>query len=275
MNRLAWHGFAFALPEGWEVTAYRLAPKRGAFHLHERLRERGQLAWMQTAGRPDPEGLARQILERQLGEPGRREAAILRLGDWTVAHAGPERPFQAIAFVPHDQRLLHWTFPAWTGPEGPWRALLEGWRADPGDERRWALFGAEVLLPRRFTPVEVEARPGAVRLEFADPAGLAVTVRRFGLARGMLAERPLSAWLRRAAFADRARLEQVQETVRRGLPAVRAAFTIRGERTLDRIAWRRWPGEAWWWHDAAANRIHAIEQVGPPRVPRLDLSHAA
>jgi len=277
-NTLAWLGFRFGLPAGWEVTAYRLTPARGEFRFHERLVDRGQLTWVKMAAKPDLEGLAREIVDRQLRSAGQAEigATVTRLGPWTVARARHGEPFQAMAWVPHDKRLLHWTFPAWEGDGDaqPWRGLLASLVAEPGDEVLWELFGARVLLPRRFALVEVDARPGAVRIEFADPAGVSVTTRRLGMAKALLAERPLSAWLRRSLFADKARVDQLQETAREGMPAVRAAFSLIGERTLDRVAWRRWPGEAWWWHDSASNRILALEQVGPAKAPRVELTRA-
>lgn len=278
MPNLAWLGFAFDLPAGWEITAYRLTPARGEFRFHERLLDRGHLTWVKMAARPDIEGLARDIVDRQLRSAGGGDvgATVERLGAWTVARAGRGDPFQALAWIAHDRRLLHWTFPAWEGDGDaqPWRHLLASLAAEPGDDILWELFGARVRLPRRFAPVETDARPGSVRIEFADPAGVSVTARRLGLAKLLLAERPLSAWLRRSLFADRARGEQVQECLLDGMPAVRAAYSIIGERTLDRVAWRRWPGEAWWWHDAARNRIMAVEQVGPPSAPRVELQHA-
>jgi hypothetical protein len=276
MTTLAWHGFVFALPAGWEVTAFRLDPKRGEFRFHERLIDRGQLTWVRMAGKPDLEGLARDIVDRQLRSAGTPEVAatVQRRGPWLIARAARGLPFQALAWVAHDQRLLHWTFPVWEGDgDGQaWLGLLDSLVAEPGDEVRWELFGAGVSLPRRFAPVEVDARPGVIRIEYADPAGVSVTARRFGLARSLLDERPLQSWLRRSLFADRARVEQIQETARGGSPAVRAAFSMIGERTFDRVAWRRWPGEAWWWHDESANRILGLEQVGPPKAPRVDLS---
>jgi hypothetical protein len=230
------------------------------------------------AAQPNVEGLAREIVDRQLRSTGQEEvgARVLQIGPWTIAWAALGAPFQAMAWIPHDKRLLHWTFPAWEGEVAaiPWRALLASLSAEPGDEVLWELFGARVRLPRRFAPVEVDARPAVVRIEFADAAGVSVTVRRLGMARLLLAERPLSAWIQRSMFADKARIEQVQETSLAGMPAVRCAFTMIGERTLDRVAWRRWPGEAWWWHDERTNRVLALEQVGPPRTPRVDLSHA-
>jgi hypothetical protein len=275
---LAWHGFSFRLPPGWEVTAYRLNPKRGEFRIHQRLVDRAHLTWVQMAGRPDIEGLSREIVDRQLGTPGKETVAatVRRHGRWTISHVARGQPFQALAWIEHDKRLLHWDFPSWEG-EGagqPWQALLDSLIAEQGDDLRWALFGAEVLLPRRFKPIEVDAQPGAVRIEFGDSAGVQVIVRRLGMARRLLEERPLASWVRRHAFADRLRLEQVQDILRGADPAVRTAFTVIGERTLDRVIWRRWPGESLWWHEAGTNRIRAIEQCGPSGTPRVDLTHA-
>lgn len=278
MTTLAWLGFAFDLPPGWEVTAYRLTPARGEFRFHERLVDRAQLTWVKMAAQPDIEGVAREIVDRQLRSAGQEQvgAHIIRQGPWIVARAQAGDPFQALTWVAHDKRLLHWTFPAWQGDDDgqPWRRLLASLVAEPGDDIHWELFGARARLPRRFALVEVDARPGAVRIEFADPAGVSVTVRRMGMARLLLGERPLAAWVRRSLFADKARVDQVQESALGGMPAVRAAFSIIGERTFDRVAWRRWPGEAWWWHDERLNRVMAIEQVGPPSAARVDLSHA-
>lgn len=160
-------------------------------------------------------------------------------------------------------------FPRGGGDECGWQVLLDSLQAGPGDVRPWQLFGAAVTLPRAYLPREVE---GAVPIDFTAVGWAEVTVRRYGMVALRLEERSLSAWLQRSLLATNARIEQLQDTMRHGLPAVRAAFSVRGERPLDRVAWRRWSGEAWWWHDAATNRIHGLEQVGPAAVRRVELA---
>lgn len=272
-QRLAWHGFAFDLPPGWEVTAYRLDPRRGEFRLHERLRERAQLTWVRMAARPDQLAIASEILSRQTTLEAR--PSVLEVGIFTVVHAGPGLPFQALAWVAHDTRLLHWTFPEWSGdqPDAPWRRLLESCSTPGSDLREWAIFGVRVFLPQAFRPCEIEASPGAVAIDFTRDDGLSVTARRWAMAGTLLAERPLGEWARRQLVHDRSRVDEVAATTRHRLPAVRAAFSIRGERTYDRVVWRRWPGEAWWWHNPEENRICAVEQTGPPRLPLLEVDH--
>jgi hypothetical protein len=267
---LAWHGFCFTLPRGWEAVAYSLAARRGEFRFQERLADRGQLTWLHTAGTPDVEALVRDLASRQDGT--KATVHVLKQGPWLIAHAANGQPFHAMTWIVHDRRLLHWRFPVWTGEATaqPWRTLLESFSAEPGDTVRWALFGTSDLLPRRFAPVGVDARPGAVRIDYADRADVRITARRFGLARALLAEHRLSTWLQRILRTDRARLEHLQEAERDGQQAVRAAFTMIGRRPLERIFRQRWPGEAWWWHDAVANRMLAIEQVGPRGAPRVE-----
>lgn len=274
-QRLAWHGFAFDLPAGWEVTAYRVDPRRGEFRLHQRLHERGQLTWVRMAAQPDPVAVASEILTRQRASAGHAPArpTVFTVGNFTVVHADPGLPFQALAWVGRDSRLLHWTFPAWTAdqPDADWRRLLTSYSIAQ-DQREWALFGVRVFLPRIFLPREIEAGPGAVAIEFTRADHLTVTVRRWALAGPLLGERPLSEWVRRSLVHDRLRVENLAPTTRGHLPAVRAAFSMRGERTYDRVVWRRWQGEAWWWHSQADNRLCAVEQVGPPGVPRLEVA---
>lgn len=276
-QRLAWHGFAFDLPPGWEVTAYRLDPRRGEFRLHERLRERGQLTWVRMAARPDLVGVAGEILTRQVVSAGQEaiRPTVLTVGDFTVIHAGPGLPFQALAWVAHDTRLLHWTFPEWVAdrPDADWRQLLESCSTVARDNREWAIFGLRVFLPHAFRPREIEATPGTVAIEFIRDDGRGVTARRWALAASLLEERPLGEWARRSLLHERSRIDEVA-TVRRGrMAAVRAVFSIRGERTYDRVLWRRWPGVAWWWHDEAANRICALEQTAPAGLPLLEVDH--
>lgn len=244
------------------------------------MQERAQLTWVRLAANPDREAILREIADRQLRDLSAKPAPlrISTVGSFLVGHSGPGLPFQAVAFVPHDMRLLHWTFPAWAGDgdDAPWRRLLASCSWPPGDDREWALFGARVLLPRAFQPREVEAVAGAVTLTFTRRDGLVVTVRQLALARRLLAERPLKALVRRHLLvSEKARiLELAENAVRGGCPAVHATWSVRGERPWDRVAWRRWPGESWTWHDATVNRVYDFAQVGPAKAPRLDPDHA-
>lgn len=230
------------------------------------------------SARPELAAVAGEILVRQLQEAGREPArpATVAAGMFTVFHVGPGLPFQALVWIAHDQRLLHWTFPAWDGdgPDQPWRRLLESFTAAASDEREWAIFGLRVRLPRALAPAELDARPGAVSAEFVRGDGLTVTARRLGLAELLLAERPMAAWLERTLRAARCEPGRIEESLRAGVREVRCGFTVRGERPLDRVAWRRWPGEARWWYRPDLNRICGLEVVGPPGAPRPELDHA-
>lgn len=272
---MAWHGFACDLPAGWEVTAYRLDPNQGEFRFHQRLRERGQLAWVRMAAVPDLNALAREILVRQAPQgtsEGARMPALTTSGRFTVVDGGPTEPLQALAWDAVERRLLHWTIPSSARAEvaDAWPDLLASFATESGELREWALFGVEVRLPRRFTPREVTATPGSVAIEFTSPDGLILTARRFGLAEVMLAERPLAEWQRRSLLAERAK-RGASSTAPDG--SLVTEFTIRGERPYDRVVWRRWAGTARWWHQASRNRILALEQVGPRKAARMELTH--
>jgi hypothetical protein len=273
-SRLAWHGLVIDHPVGWEITAFRLDPHRSEFRFHERLDPVATLNLVRMEVRADVPALAAELFARQDGLAAGSQPTLSTQGIWTVAHRELGEPWLALAWHAQECRVLHWAFPAWRGIEPGWQALLDSLRAGPGDIRGWQLFGAAAQLPRAYLPREVEAQPGAVRIDFVAAGWTEVTARRYGMAALRLEERPLSSWLQRSLLASHARIEQMQETTRHGLPAVRALFSVRGERPLDRVAWRRWPGEAWWWHDAAANRIYGLEQVGPPAARRVELSHA-
>jgi hypothetical protein len=57
-----------------------------------------------------------------------------------------------------------------------------------------------------------------------------------------------------------------------GMPAVRATFSMKPTFQLDKFMGKRWKnGEAWLWLNEREKRIYSFEQIGPPRLPPLDL----
>jgi hypothetical protein len=225
------------------------------------------------AAAPDLTALAQEILNRQAGAAeAAGTAQVSTIGRFTVVDGGPATPLQALTWDAAGRRLLHWTVPptARAAVAAVWSDLLASFRTASGETaREWALFGIRVRLPAQFTPREVTARPGAVSIEFTRPDGMSVTARRLSLATVLLAERTLLQWLRHSLLAERAALgaNRVQGAV------VTSDFTIRGERPYDRMVWRKWQGEARWWHQPERNRILGVEQVGPRHATRLELSH--
>ena len=283
---LAWHGFSCTLPIGWEVTAFRLDPKRSQFRFHRRLVEVGTLNLVGMNTPPNLTGLVGELFARQEITPT-VTPTIFQLGRWAIAHGLPGTSWIALTWDAQECRALHWSFPTWsaepqlqlpsadeTAARADWQVPLDSLATGPGDVRAWELFGARAVLPRSYMPTEVDAQPAAVRIDFSASGWADISTRRYGMASVLLDQRPLEAWLKRSLLSSGARIDTIKETSRGGAAAVHATFSVRGERPFDRVAWRRWPGEAWWWHDGSTNRILGLEQVGPERATRVELAHA-
>lgn len=273
-QRLAWHGLACTLPAGWEVTAYRLGEEDGEFRLHRRLDPVAQCGWKRLPGRPD----AAQVMQerhRRWCEERAQPVSDLRIssqGPWTCGEA-PGAPLRAVCWQPDRRRLVEWTF-GLASPEERAALLASAALAEDDAGAEWSLFGLGVRPGGRWRPVEVEARPAAVRLVLESDPRRRLVVRRFGLARHLLAGRGLDDWYARLLRSSFARVESVEAAPFRGHDGVLARFRMRGEHALEKAMGRRWHGLGRLWYDRAAMRLHAVESIARRAEDLVEVDHA-
>ena len=271
MQRLAWAGFAFDLPDTWEVTAYHTDPLRGQFQVHDRFDPRGQLTWTHFPAPPDAARLLGDQHRRLREERAlpHRDAVVQTRGALVLIPAEDGLPHQLGRWFPERGLWVHWSLdPA--VPMTTVDAIAAGStvRTDGHTER--SVFGLTAILPDDFTCERLDPHPGSVALVGEGRSHLRVIVRRLGLARHLLDGRTVGQVAGRLLRGDLAQIDDVQETTIRGHAGARIRYRQRGEHALEKAMGRRWPGEAIAWHDPMGNRLWLVAQVGPRKAPRLD-----
>lgn len=282
LRSLAWRGFAFTLPPGWEITAYDLGERHGRFELHHRLVARAVVSWRAFTGTPDlpriiAESLKRHLVDVDPAEGARfTSASSRRVGEWVLGWNRPGDPAFALRWQPERQRLLQWVFPDYQ-PQAAGEQeinLLESYRANQGSERLWQLFGVGCSLPPEFDIEKLLPQPACVGLRFGSPQDLQVTVRRIGMLEPLPQENALIQAYRPFIVRDAGRLLRTEPVTILGHPGMRLEFDRRGQRRLEMLLGRWWPGEAVVWSVPDEGRLYAFEQWGPPATPRLEVAHA-
>ena len=280
LSGLSWHGFTFNLPPGWEVTGYSLKPTQGRFQFHDGPRMRGELSWRTVDGTPDLPRIFTEVLRRYLEleapevAPGFGTAICGKCGEWMLAWNRPGDPLLA-GLWKHDERiLLQWFFSSHSPQLLPTiSTLLESYRKNEAQPRRWQLFGMGASLPGDFSCSDVEALPAFALLRFENPRNLQVVLRRIGMVEETLGGQSLGHYYRKLLARTQARLLSLEDATFQGHPALHATFERRGEARMDALTGRWWQGEAYIWQDDAEGRIYSCDQWGPNKQPRLELDH--
>jgi hypothetical protein len=281
IRHFSWDGFSFLLPPWWEATAYDFGAKT-RLQFHERVRPQGRLQWRSCSEPPDLPRLMSEIHRRQLELDAPKRASSFAgltnssVGAFAIGIAGPGEPFQAALHMSREKLLVQWTFPEYRADEFEQihRPLLESFSCNHGPARRWELFGIRLRLPEAFAFNDITPEPAHVTIAFETAKHLRLLARRVGMPEASLEGGTLAALVRRLLRRDGARVTAIEERDVLGCPGVRMDFDRRGQRGLEKLTGRWWPGEAWAWHDRVEGRIYSLEQVGPPKQPRVALVDA-
>jgi hypothetical protein len=282
IRSLSWASFSFTLPPLWEVTGYELGERGQRLQFHRRAVQRGELSWREAKGTPDQPRIMAEVHRRWLERESPAELAGFaalaceRVGEFVLGRHRQGAPAHATLWQPEERRLLQWLFPSWSDElqESELRPLLESYRPNRVEPRRWELFGLRLRLPEQFGFEELRPQPTNVALVFETRKNLRITGRRIGMDREVLAHGDLAALHYRLLSRESCRVRRQQPSEFLGRPAVRSEFERRGESRMETLTGKWWPGEGWIWRDDAEGRIYAIEQLGPPKQPRIGLSDA-
>ncbi len=271
--RLAWNGFALDLPPAWEVVAYLLDADKGEFRLNQRLELRGQLTWKRyKKAAPDIARVLRDLHVRMCEQRllGPEEPLVSERAGWRVARGRAEVPRHAARWFAERKLLVHLVVDPQV-LDSELHTLLDSWSTRTDQRTEHAMFGVRAVLPDAFTIEHLIARPGNVRLIASGPKMLTVTLRCIGLARHFVDGLQLEDFYGRLLRAEGSGVLSRQASTLRGLPGATVVFRRAGEHAMEKVLGAFWKGTGLLWHDQAANRLYALEQIGPSRAKRLEL----
>lgn len=276
---LAWYHFQFRLPGEWEPTGYVANPDKGRLEYSTRRGLEAQIYWRKCDRVPDVNRIMDEIHRRHLTAVTAQHTDTFRTlnrakhGKFAFGWDRLDQPCHAALYLEESKILLQWLFPSYQQAliDSVVHPVLSSFVANDGELLRWAIFGLDLQLPRRFTLTQVSAYPANVSLTFEAKRGR-VIARRWGLSPLLLAERSLRQFYR-SSFAGNCRADtgaQIESPGTAGNPAVTVQFRQRGEHALEKMTGRWWAGRAIAWHDPKEMRIYAIEQVGPRKQEWLE-----
>jgi hypothetical protein len=273
IRHIAWPGFRFTLPRGWEVGAYRLDAGKGRLEILERAAARAQLVWRVVPAVPDQKRILNEIQRRNIDHADTFSGLDFeRVGQFLFGADREGEIAQASMFVEQQKLLVQWVFPSHGADRmAEIRELLGSYRANDDDLIHWALFGVRVALPREYTYASIAPEPANVAITFETGKDMTVVARRIGMVDEVLGMMDLARLVRVLIRRGQGRVLEVEERSVFGHAAVFAKFDRRGQRGFEKLTGRWWPGEAWLWHDKDEGRIYGLEQVGPARRPRVQL----
>ncbi len=275
--RLAWHDFAFDLPDDWEVTRYSIAAPVGRFEFSDRRGSLGRLSWEHSKRVPDEERILAEYHRRYLRQhdkdafEGFSGIKTRKVGAFRVGYRHKGEPCQAVAYLKDAAVVLMWVFPNYSSSrmERLWKPLLESFEPNSGEWREWACFGIRCRLPRDFEIERAACLPADAWIEFQHKNMHRVDVHRWGLPRELLRGRDLEAFAADVLRGSGARVLESHAETWREMDSVRLVIETRGTRGMDRLFASHWRGHARFWHNASEKRLYGWVQAAPKKVTQF------
>lgn len=274
---VAWFHAQFEVPAEWETVRHSANRLAGRLEFATRAGFQALFSWQACRREPDAHRMMLEFLRREIAKTDPERARNLRdlragrVGAFETGHAGEGLPCLAARYLPAAGQYVQWIFPRFDAARfaREWSPLLLGTRPNDGPRRRWCLFGLDLRLPDELDLEHAEVFPADVTLLFESRRKLAVHAHRWGLPEELLRGTTLADFYHRVLLRRHSVVRRVYETALGGRRAVGIDFDRRGEFQLDTLAGRRWKGRGTAWHDAAEQRIYAVEVAGRGRVPDL------
>ncbi|MBQ9727380.1 MAG: hypothetical protein IJV65_07735 [Kiritimatiellae bacterium] len=273
----AWHHVAGRVPADWEVSRYAVEDRAGRIEWATRRGLEATVGWEPCEREPDRETTMKAFLAREMADSRGGRRVRMREEDFRTKEVGPflvgwadERlPVQALAYDRFGGKLVRWIFEGRSSERGR-AALVEpvvaatGFNDDPAT-CEYRLFGIRCVLPRDYKIEDMAAFPANAMMAFeGDESHARVTFRRWGLADLILEGKTLRSLYEEVVRTNGVRVESAEPRRICGCEGFVARFSAPREHHAERYFMRRWHnGLAYVWHDRAANRINAFEQVGP------------
>lgn len=277
---VAWQHAVFQIPADWEVTGYLIHPEEGELHFATREGIQAEWHWRRCSSVPDIARIMTEIHRRHLAKTDPEQAKVLttlpseRVGRFLFVYHRPGEMAQAALFLPEKALLFQWIFPVYDRCrlEQVWRPLLQSFEENDRSLRQWAIFGIDLCLPPEYEIEALEPFPANVTLRFVTRNHRKVRVRRLGLPSFYLQDHTLEDFYRLFLWKQGCKILDSTSREIFGLPGAFVTFEERGAYGFDKLIGRWWKGEGWIWYDEDAMRLYALEQVGPPHTPPVDLA---
>ena len=253
----AWHHLRGVVPADWEVSRFSMEDRVGRLEFANRRGLQATVSWEPCEREPDRLTTMTVFLANNvLGKQAARERN-LRVNDVHTAEAGAfvmgwldlNLPLQALAYDRAGNRLVRWVFEGLTAPENRKRIVEPILRScDFNDDPavcEYRLFGIHAILPREYRIEDIATFPARTMMAF------------------------FYRWAVRGNGIDWISSEPCTVS---GWEGRRMRYSAPREHHSDRFMARRWKnGDAYVWHDRAANRVYSFEQMGPDGYPVLAL----
>lgn len=279
LQQIAWHHLDCSIPSAWEPARYAIEPRAGRIEFVERRAARAVVSWEPCRREPDRRATLRDYLRARVLElRPRTEFAPedVRTAEHGRFFAGwhDELPqVQALTWLPESRVLLRWIFNEGQsgGTPAPWIAdILRSYRPNDGAIRRYRLFGLNVHLPKQYEIELMAVYPANVMIAFESRDKRRITCHRWGLPGHLLGKEPLDRFYSRILATDGAEIVKTEPARVGSHEACRLRYRQRPLHQMERYFGRGWTdGEAIIWHDRAAARLYACEQIGPESSPPI------
>lgn len=268
---LAWHHLTLDLPSHWEVIAYRKDPRNGEIALADRRGETLRAFWRVMHSRPTVTGPLVDLVDAQEGitlNKAEIRRRIVEMGDWEVfLPRDRDMPCFAACYHPPEQVLLNLTFPphADTADRAVIRRIIESWKPNDGDERRWSAFGLDVTLPNEMYLNGVSALPAAQIISFENKRDETVTVHRYGMMPLALGGEDMTAFFARIKGRGTRLVRTGSFRKDDRYDGVILEYTTRGKGGIDSLLARIWLGRVWIWMCEDLKRLYIIDHHAPEK----------
>ena len=280
MQELAWHFVQCQIPDDWECTHFNTEAMRGRLQFNTRNGIQATLHWRIFKHNIDEVRMINEVHKRHLekNEPEHfmrfMELQQYNRGGFIFAHDIPGQLAHATHFDQENKIHLHWVFPNYTEERARdiFNPILESYRENVGDTRRWSLYGIKGTLPNTYGPIEIEPIPANVNIIFEVPKHHHVHLRRLGLPDIIMNGNSLFGFYGNFQKKLRRRVTAKKEFTFHGMEAVELEIEQRGEFAMDKLAGRWWRGNATIWHNKEEQRLYTFEQIGGKKTKRLELN---
>lgn len=283
-NSFAWHHIRGVVPADWEITAYSVEDQEGRLEFNSRRGLEAAVSWEPCNFDPDRLATMATVLENRISK-GKKELKI-RSTDFKTAEIGPflvgwideTLPCQALAYKAKSGHLIRWMFEGHSSQahrDKIIRPILESCDFNQDEAGcEYHVSGIQCILPWDYKVKDIVLLPANVMISFESETSKRKTVfRRWGLAGMLLGSHDLTDFYKPILTNHGIIVDTCTPCHVDGWEARRLTFNIPSELQSDRIMRRRWTnGVAIIWHDGAANRINAFEQVGPDNTKALDFN---
>jgi hypothetical protein len=277
--QIAWLDAIFEVPDNWEVTRYSIASPVGRIEFAGREGTFGVYSWETCKQRiPDEKRILTEYHRNYLKEFDKEEFQKFsgfeteRIGQFHVGIPGDGHPLYAVTHLLEQKKMFLWSFPCFSKEKmkNIWRPLLESFKPNDGDFRKWSMFGIHAALPSDFELDETCCKPADTWMGLERKNLHKVFLHRWGVPRELIIDNDMEDFFKYVLRGHEGRLLTSTKEDFRGMESLKITCEIRGTKGMDKLYASRWKGTGRLWHNKDEKRLYAWIQCGPKKVELID-----